>query len=177
MDYEKKYKEALERAREQYNYPTMSSCYGLLEEIFPELKESEGERIRKEIISYLSNELHNIKQMAPRTNQFEDWIAWIKKQDPKKHEEELDAAYKTVDKVQYHRGYEAAWKEMGEQKPPMQNGITINGVEYELIEDREDDECERCALFEECHHSLGLICELSFGDLSKSHRFERRKNF
>lgn len=45
------YDEALAKAKEQYNYPCMRSCMGILEEIFPELKESEDEKIRKTIIS------------------------------------------------------------------------------------------------------------------------------
>lgn len=62
------------------------------------------------------------------------------------------------------------------KKSKMQNGIIINGVEYELIEDREDDECERCALNEICHDARKeVICDPIFGDLSISHRFEKRK--
>ena len=131
-----------------------------LETLLPELKESEDEKIRKEIYQFVYEQ-----------RQEKEWLAWLEKQDPKKHQEELDAAYKT----EYHRGYKAAWEEMGEQ-PPMQNGIIINGVEYELIEDREDDECERCALSEICHDARKeVICNPIFGDLSISHRFEKRK--
>ena len=62
------------------------------------------------------------------------------------------------------------------KKSKMQNGIIINGVEYELIEDRDDDECERCALSEICHDARKeVICNPIFGDLSISHRFEKRK--
>lgn len=62
------------------------------------------------------------------------------------------------------------------KKSKMQNGIIINGVEYELIEDREDDECERCALSDICHDARKeVICNPIFGDLSISHRFEKRK--
>lgn len=62
------------------------------------------------------------------------------------------------------------------KKPKMQNGIIINGVEYELIEDREDDECERCALSEICHDARKeVICNPIFGDLSIRHRFAMRK--
>ena len=61
-------------------------------------------------------------------------------------------------------------------KTKMQNGIIINGVEYELIEDREDDECERCALSDICHDARKeVICNPIFGDLSIRHRFEKRK--
>ena len=62
------------------------------------------------------------------------------------------------------------------KKSKMQNGIIINGVEYELIEDRDDDECERCALSEICHDARKeVICNPIFGDLSISHRFDKRK--
>ena len=44
MDYEKAYKEALERAKKLYGCPEYDAE---LEEIFPELRESEDERIRK----------------------------------------------------------------------------------------------------------------------------------
>lgn len=132
-----------------------------LETLLPELKESEDEKIRKEIYQF-------VYEQRPE----KEWLAWLEKHDPKKHQEELDAAYKT----EYHRGYKAAWKEMGELKPPMQNGIIINGVEYELIEDRDDDECERCALNEICHDARKeVICNPIFGDLSISHRFAMRK--
>ena len=50
----------------------------------------------------------------------EKLLAWIEKQDPKKHEEELENAYKCADEVQYRRGYEDAkreFKKQGEQKP------------------------------------------------------------
>ena len=50
---EKAYDEALAKAKEWYNYPCMRSCMGILEEIFPELKESEDEKVRKELIKHL----------------------------------------------------------------------------------------------------------------------------
>ena len=75
----KAYDEALSKAKEQYNYPCMRSCMGILEEIFPELKEeSEDEKTRKEIIEYFEN--CNIKHL--------DWIAWLEKQGEKKPVEE-----------------------------------------------------------------------------------------
>jgi hypothetical protein len=171
MDNEEKYKKLIRAIKVLRDLKPHDECLeNWIKENAPEIAESEDERIRKELI--------DIVKKSPITFAFEDKgkvLAWLEKQDPKKHQEELDAAYKTADKVQYHRGYEAAWKEMGEQ-PPMQNGITINGVEYELIEDREDDECERCALSDICHDARKeVICNPIFGDLSISHRFEKRK--
>jgi hypothetical protein len=56
MDYEKKYKEALERARDYYEFykenPAKAQPFI---DIFPELVESEDERIRKWLITQLQN--------------------------------------------------------------------------------------------------------------------------
>lgn len=65
MNYEEKYKEALERAK----------AGKPIDEVFPELKESEDERIRKELISYFeqftNEELRGVN--------ISDWIDWLKK--------------------------------------------------------------------------------------------------
>ena len=72
-----------------------------------------------------------------------------------------------------------AWLEkQGSQKSaPMQNGIIINGVEYELIKDDEADECDRCALKDQCGtNGEELLCTPIFGyDITSFHRFEKRK--
>ena len=79
MDYEQKYKEALERARSIHkdalindNSVKAKHC----ELIFPELKESEDERIRKQIISFLKEFEHD----HYRSLDFSSWIAWLEKQ-------------------------------------------------------------------------------------------------
>lgn len=67
-----------------------------------------------------------------------------------------------------------AWLEKQVQ-PRMQYGITINGVEYELIENQEGDECERCPLFDQCNTIKDdVICTILFGsDIAAYHRFEK----
>ena len=66
-----------------------------------------------------------------------------------------------------------AWLEKQGQ-PRMQYGITINGVEYEMVEDQEDDECARCALKEQCHQLPDVLCTPIFGsDIVAYHRFEK----
>lgn len=77
QSYKEKYEQALAKAKEQYNYPCMRSCMGILEEIFPELAESEDEKIRKELISFFSD--------LPDTDTFRGIppskvIAWLEKQ-------------------------------------------------------------------------------------------------
>ena len=70
MNYEEKYKKALEKAKALYgSSEPMSGCSVILETIFPELKESEDEKIRKEIIDYIKTGTYH-----------KSWIAWLEKQ-------------------------------------------------------------------------------------------------
>ena len=73
MNYEKKYKEALERAKGQYNKRT--PLYDI-EYIFPELKEDDDERIKKELIDFLK--LPHPQFVGERNHEL--WIAWCEKQ-------------------------------------------------------------------------------------------------
>ena len=74
MDYEKKYKEALERAKQFSEKPYLEDSKGIVGYIFPELAESEDERIRKSLIDMLKNdEKCYLKE-----------IAWLEKQGEQK---------------------------------------------------------------------------------------------
>ena len=77
MNYEKKYKEALERARDMMSYKEVRRED--MEYLFPELKESEDERIRKQIISFLKE----FEYDHYRCLDFSSWIAWLEKQGDK----------------------------------------------------------------------------------------------
>ena len=80
MDYEKLYKEALERAREELG----SGCFdrGTVEYIFPELKESKDERIRKALIKMVKvadkNPVHQLFDYGDIP--YSDMISWLEKQ-------------------------------------------------------------------------------------------------
>ena len=82
MDYEKKYKDVLEKIRKEYDrirYLSSTEArdmYIALGEIFPELKESEDERIRKNIISWLKN----AEGQTIPINEYNSAIAWLEKQ-------------------------------------------------------------------------------------------------
>ena len=73
MNYEKKYKEALELAR----VAAFNGHQSLMEGIFPELKESEDERIKHEIKVVLANT--DLSQFALEYT-FADMLAWLEKQ-------------------------------------------------------------------------------------------------
>ena len=79
MNYEQKYKEALERARVYHMGGSISAH--IAEVIFPELKESEGEMIRKGIIALIEFGLDDKSAIAPGYNiTKEEAIAWLEKQ-------------------------------------------------------------------------------------------------
>lgn len=81
MDYEKKYKEALERAKDIYTY-YCDDRHQLrkIECIFPELKEGDDERIREEILEYFQQ----FENEELRGVNISDWIAWLEKQGEQK---------------------------------------------------------------------------------------------
>jgi hypothetical protein len=131
MDSEKKYKEALERARKIHNQTGFDYEKGLIEEIFPELRESEDEKTRKRIIALVTTHGQGMYKG--------DMLAWLEKH--KYTEDDLDKAYKCADEVQYRRGYEDAKKrdcKAGEQKPvvsddALREGITHFGItQYQI---------------------------------------------
>ena len=79
----KRYDEAIERAKCIYIETAIPSATtkGICTYIFPELKESEDEKIRKELISFVRGILacHD-KPNAERDEKYESWLAWIEKQ-------------------------------------------------------------------------------------------------
>ena len=86
---DKRYEKALERARQ-----------GLpIDEVFPELKESEDERIRKEIVDYFSQ----FKDDGLRGVDITPWIAYLEKQKEQKSTEtsNIDLDTKVNDWVGY----------------------------------------------------------------------------
>ena len=84
-DYEKLYKEALERARKLYNEAKANEYTSDMEDyeaIFPELKESEDERIRKSLITFFQRFLYEyFDGLSSSTTEV---IAWLEKQGEQK---------------------------------------------------------------------------------------------
>ena len=82
MDYEKKYKEAMERARQFFEKPYLEDSAGIVGYIFPELKEEgEDEKIRKEI-----TELVMLPTWKTETEFYrrKELVAWLEKQGEQK---------------------------------------------------------------------------------------------
>jgi hypothetical protein len=81
MNYEKAYKEALERARTIHN-EHHAQCHDVMTKVFPELAESEGERIRKAIKSILAFSPAALFDKVSVSR--EDAITWLEKQGEQK---------------------------------------------------------------------------------------------
>ena len=75
MDYEKKYKEALSKAKDMLSYKEIKRED--MEYLFPELEESEEEKIRKEIISFLKE---GKPYYCPNSVRRQEWANWLEKQ-------------------------------------------------------------------------------------------------
>lgn len=76
MNYEKKYKEALERAKKLYEQGTITESLGY---VFPELKEGEDERIRNFLIDFIKVCTWTEKKDQGWPSR-EDCLAWLEKQ-------------------------------------------------------------------------------------------------
>ena len=105
MDYEKEYKAALERCREFYAKLGNKQLKEEVEDIFPELAESEDEGIRKSIIAIINNYVDNSNTFKTKM------LAWLEKKggqtDNLTQQEAMDIAVakcfneqKTADKIE-----------------------------------------------------------------------------
>lgn len=127
-DYKKKYEDALERAKDLHDNHAlgMPFIYETCEQIFPELKESEDEKIRKEIINFINKTISfgvkNIDEEFSSKN-CHDWIAWLEKQG--KNEEIDEASYRTGIKRVLDNPESYGLEKQGEQKPIDLNTISI----------------------------------------------------
>lgn len=128
MNYEQKYNEALERARKEYKtHEAFNGFRVMLLNIFPELEETDGERIRKALIKYF-NAYASYSQLRDNVTAG-DAIAWLEKQDEQKsvewsEEEENDMGtlwyaerWLNTIKEKYQRGWHDVIEKQGEQKP------------------------------------------------------------
>ena len=98
-DYEKKYKELVGKIDKAYLYAQTDSTKAVLEEIRPELKESEDEKIRKAIRYAIGQSTHSDGTLINGVSS-EEALAWLEKQGEQKYKEAIERA-KTIDKREY----------------------------------------------------------------------------
>lgn len=75
MNYEQKYKEALEKARQFSEHPLQEDSSSIVEYIFPELQEIEDEKIRKWLIDWAKA----VKWSKKFTISKKQLLAWLEK--------------------------------------------------------------------------------------------------
>ena len=75
INYEEKYEKALLKARDARQNTESAVTIGILEEIFPELRESEDEKIRKEIVDFITS-----SNKYGTNERCEAWLNWLEKQ-------------------------------------------------------------------------------------------------
>lgn len=86
IDYKEKYEQALERARQFSEKPYLEDSAGIVEYIFPELAESEDERIKKAIEYAIGQSTHSDGTLINGISS-EEALAWLEKQGEQKSEE------------------------------------------------------------------------------------------
>lgn len=96
MDYEKRYNDALERARKLCDVADTFTSYDI-NTIFPELQDSEGERIRKWLIVYFQQyRIDGMEVVYADSLKVDDILAWLERQKPVDEEELKKGALKYV---------------------------------------------------------------------------------
>ena len=116
MDYEKKYNEALERARKIHNEILENEILGFpdqIREIFPELRGSEDERIRKWLVDYFSSIKKTV--WVHRDITCEQILEWLEKQKEQKpaewSEEDEDMLNSCISSIEEAKENRYAYKE------------------------------------------------------------------
>lgn len=115
--YKKKYEQALAKAKNMIDDLRKGEdilAVSELESMFPELKGSEDERIRKKLIDFLWNEkiflqeAHSSVENNPKYRFVMDAIAWL---------ENIPYTIDHEKREGFHLGYKAGLEKQGEQKP------------------------------------------------------------
>lgn len=107
-----------------------------LESIFPELSESEDERIRKEILDYIikgSESLYDVQQYGKE--KFEKWIAWLEKQKIEKQgkqnpawSEEDERMYRGLHNLIYSTPYCDSRKELSDWLESIKDRVQLQST-------------------------------------------------
>ena len=92
MDYEKAYKETIDKLRKLHNDwdSTQNRAAKEIELLIPELRESEDEKIRKEITEFLKRASGGFLDATTHCKTFGKWLTWLEKQGEQKSWSEED---------------------------------------------------------------------------------------
>ena len=95
----KDYKELLQKAKKAYENSASFAEKRRLETIFPELKEGEDEKIRKEIEDFIRWATDRGSITSEQRGKSNSWLAWLEKQGEQKSTDKIKPKYKVGDKV------------------------------------------------------------------------------
>ena len=98
MDYKQKYEQAMLRMNKWVEGSEIIEPKEVAEFIFPELKESMDERIRKSLIGHLM-ECRNQCRSEVMIGEYAKWIAWLEKQGEQKPADRVEPKFKIGDWV------------------------------------------------------------------------------
>ena len=132
----KAYDEAIERANKVLLDCTKEER-NVVEYLHPELKESEGERMRKWIINYLSNRMLNSTILAEKEN-LKKVIDYLEKQGEQKPSEKIEPKFNAGDWI-LHCGTENTYQVVGIKDNKYQMKCNGNYTEEKIAD------VERCA--------------------------------
>jgi hypothetical protein len=124
MNYEEKYKEALERARKFYNELAACRTKQKVAAIFPELAESEDEVIMKALIDLVSTVG---EYYLPKLEVRNKMLAYLEKQKAKEKQDRMMPVYN--DRDSFESALEKAWKSYNES-----GARTVDGCEDDYVE-------------------------------------------
>ena len=105
----KRYEKALDEAKAIHK-AIRKDLKPVIEQIFPELIETEDERIRREITDFIKRKFENSCSPTPSKTTLANWIAWLEKQSEKSqsesalettNEEKVEFKYKDGDWIVY----------------------------------------------------------------------------
>ena len=112
-------KEAMKILKDFHDNSALFSIRTALETLHPELKESEDERIRKEILDCFIAMKQQGCFPSKHKEQYDSWIAWLKKQSEYKSQKEVLKIRQELYQSGYNDGYKHGCedsKKQGEQK-------------------------------------------------------------
>ena len=128
MDYEKKYKEAVNKIKNllddgEKNGFTIVTYKTDLESIFPELKESEDEKIRKELLAVIDD-------LILPDEQKERFVAWLERQSEKAKIEALRTEYEKG-RADAIAEMQVAWSEEDEEEFQIAIDTLVNAGQHD----------------------------------------------
>ena len=103
MNYKQKYEEALEKGRRVHRFSSDPTVIMSMEDIFPELKESEDERMIKSF-KRLIDAYYDVNFPTPEGFERKDMIAWLEKQGEQKPSDKVEPKFKVGDYIERKDG-------------------------------------------------------------------------